>query len=223
MLERAPLSAAVALATIAATGSVHGATAQDFEAELDVLMDRFPSAVDDTTTLEALDEELDVLEDRIRDHRRANRSDLTREERDRLSELDDHVDAYQDVITVVGQLRNTANMSLEDFERVAGRLGLEPEVVHTAEPGLEVVRVDVGSFRSFLIRNTTGESHVVNYSYRTPSMERDQSGIGSSLCNTLAVFSGLLNTRDKELSGLEFTGMRFTDMGAMGEGLGDCG
>ena len=80
-------------------------------------------------------------------------------------------------------------------------LGLEPVVLQTTESGVELVQIDVGSFRSLLLRNPTTTTFTLVYGVNDPGRP---GGVGSAFCEAYSVMSGLFNSRDAELEGLEF-------------------
>ena len=173
---------------------------QDFEAQYEALVEEFPEAFPDTTTLEALADRAATLGDRIRAHRMDNRDTMSDEEWDRNREIRSELRALRSVIRVVGQLSNSADVEIENFDLVNARLGLEPQVLETHESGLELVRIDVGSFQSWLLRNPTKKTVSVNYETNDP--ERP-GGIGSASCESYSVMSGLFNSRDRDLESIE--------------------
>lgn len=177
------------------------ASAQDFEAEYAGLIAEFASSLQDTTAAESLADRADALYDRIRQHRRDNRDELSREERDRLGDLSGEVRSFRAATRVVGQLHNAADMDIESFDRVRERLGLEPRVLQTEDSGVELVRIDVGSFSSILLRNPTKTTFTMTYGVNDPE---SPGGVGSAVCEKYSVMSGLFNSRDREIEGLEF-------------------
>lgn len=179
-----------------------GAAAQDFNAEFKGLISAFAGSLGDTAEAEALMEEADMLYDRIRQHRRDNRDALSEEELDRLRDLSREVRSFEAVTRVVGQLHNAADVSIEGFDLVKDRLGLEPQLLQTFESGVELVRIDVGPFGSLLLRNPSKTTFAVTYSVNDP--ERP-GGVGSASCESYSVMSGLFNSRDREIDELAFT------------------
>jgi len=177
------------------------ASTQGFEAEYESLVGGFSASLDDETAVGRLVEEAGDLTDRIRAYRRDNRDSLSDEELDRLRDLANEVRAFESVTRVVGQIHNAADVSIESFEAVRERLGLQPQVLLTHESGLELIRIDVGSFVSLLLRNPTQTTFSASYGVNDP--ERP-GGVGSAFCEKYSVMSGLFNSRDRELEGLEF-------------------
>lgn len=173
---------------------------QDWEEEYEALITDFRSSPEDTTALEAIREQADSLSDRVRRHRLDNRDQLAEAEFDRLRDLEYEVGDFRKVVRVVGQLSNSADIEIEEFDTVNRRLGLEPRVLQTLDSGVELVRIDIGSFGSMLLRNSTTTTFLVDYETNDP--ERP-GGIGSAICESYSVMSGLFNTRDRELEGLE--------------------
>ncbi|MGD2071346.1 MAG: hypothetical protein PVI57_21940 [Gemmatimonadota bacterium] len=210
----APVTAFL-LAFLLACGPAAHAGGQDFEAEYESLIEDFLAAVPDTAALEALDERSDSLTDRIRGYRSDHRADLSDEELDRLGDLASEVAVLDQVIRVVGQLSNSADVEIEDFDAVNRRLELEPRVLQTHESGLEIVRIDIGSFGSMLLRNPTTMTFQVDY--ETNDADRPY-GFGSADCQSYSVMSGLFNSRDRDLENIELT---LTDV--EDSGLGTCG
>ncbi len=178
------------------------ASAEDFEAEYEGLIKQFATSLPDSAAVEGQVDDADDLYDRIRAYRKEKRDDLSEEELDRLRDLSREVRRFKGVARVVGQIHNAADTSIEGFDLVNGRLGLEPEVILTHESGLELVRIDVDKFTSILFRNPTQVTFSVTYSVNDP--ERP-GGVGSAFCEKYSVLSGLFNSRDRELEGLEFT------------------
>jgi len=197
------LSTIFPLVVICLHASADAASGQGFEAEYESLVADFSSSLSNEAAVEALVEQADELYDRIRQHRRESRDSLSDEERDGLSNLSDEVRAFQGVTRVVGQLSNAADVSVESFDAVRERLGLEPQVLHTHESGVELVRIEVDSFVSLLLHNPTATTFSVMYGVNDP--ERP-GGVGSAFCENYSVMSGLFNSRDRDdLDGLEFT------------------
>jgi hypothetical protein len=182
--------------------SSDAALGQVFESEYEDLLTEFPRSLSDEAAVEVLVDQADVLYDRIRQHRRDNRDSLSDEERDELSELADEVRAFRGVARVVGQLHNAADVSIESFDTVRERLGLQPQAVLAHESGVELIRIEVDSFVSLLLYNPTPTTFSVMYGVNDP--ERP-GGVGSAACEKYSVMSGLFNSRDRELEGLEFT------------------
>lgn len=197
----------LALATLLTTAPI-----QDFEAELEALIAELPAALQDEAALEALDDRAGELDDRIRAHWRGQRSSLSDAELERFRRLEDEVEAFEDVVGAVGQTSNSADVELADWELANERLGLEWEVVHSEAPGREIVRVDVGSFSSYLVRNATGESWVVDYVYTTPSGE-EQLGSRSAVCGTLTALanSRVTGVRELDLTEVAWEAFSFAD------------
>jgi hypothetical protein len=189
------------------------ASAQDFAAEYVELIEDFAGSLYDTTSVEALVDRADALYDRIRQHRRDSRDELSEEDLDGLRDLSVEVQQLEGVARAVGQLSNASRVSIESFDAVAERLGLEPQVLLTVEPGLELVRIDVGSFGSVLIRNPNKTTFTVMTGVNDP--ERP-GGIGNAACESYSVMSGLFNSRDREIEELEFT------VSARDTGVGSC-
>jgi len=197
--RRSAILLPVALALLLAPAP---ASPQDFEAEYGTLVDEFAGSLANASAAEALLDRADALRDRIRQHRRDNRADLSREELDRLSDLAEEVLRFGAVTRVVGQVHNAADASIEGFDAVKSRLGLEPRVIQTFGSGLELVRIEVGTFVSLLLRNPTKTTFTITYGVNDP--ERP-GGVGSAACERYSVMSGLFNSRDRDIDGLEFT------------------
>jgi hypothetical protein len=178
------------------------ASAQGFEAEYLRLIDEFAGSLGETTSVEALADRADALYDRIRQYRRESRGDLSKEELDRLRKLYREVLRFKTVTRTVGQVSNVAHASIEGFDAVKDRLGLEPRVLQRLESGLELVRIDVGSFGSILLRNPTKTTFTVTYGVNDPQRP---GGIGNAACESFSVMSGLFNSRDREIEDIEFT------------------
>jgi len=184
-------------------------SAEDFEAEYDELIEQFGASLPDSAAAEAQVDRADDLYDRIRQHRRDHREDLSKAELDRLKDLSVEVRRFRGVARVVGQVSNGAHTSIDAFEAVQERLGLEPQVILTHESGLELVRIDVDEFGSILIRNPTKMTVTVMYGVNDP--ERP-GGVGNAACESYSVMSGLFNSRDREIEDVEFT-IRVRDTG----------
>jgi hypothetical protein len=200
------------LAVFALLFTAVAASAQDFGTEYEGLIEEFTTSLDDSASVEGLVDRADELYKRVRQHRRDNRDDLPEEESDRLRDLYQEIRSFKAVTRVVGQVHNAADVSIEGFDEVNGRLGLEPQVLQTLESGVELVRIDVNSFGSLLLRNSTKTTFGVTYTVNDP--ERP-GGVGSASCESYSVMSGLFNTRDREIEGLEITiatrGLQVTD------------
>ena len=199
---RRVLSTTLPLVVVGLLASADAVLGQEFEAEFERLVADFPGSLSSEAAAEALVEQADDLYDRIRRHRRDNRDSLPDEERNELSDLADEVRALQWVTRVVGQLHNAADVSIESFDAVRERLGLEPQVLLAHESGVELVRIEVDSFVSLLLHNPTATTFSVMYGVNDP--ERP-GGVGSAACENYSVMSGLFNSRDRDLDGLEFT------------------
>lgn len=215
MTSRLPARApalTVLFVVLLACGPTDDPRGQDFDAEYETLIEEFRAATPDTVALEALVDRADALSDRIRDYRRDNRDDLPEDEYDRLRDLGYEVGDFERVIRVVGQLSNSADVEIEDFDAVNRRLGLEPRVLRTLDDGVELVRVDVGSFGSMLLRNPTKSTLIVNYT--TNDSERP-GGTGSAACESYSVMSGLFNSRDRDIESIELE-FRLSDPGIGG-------
>ncbi len=193
---------AVLFTAVILLASADDAWSQGFESEYGDLVSAFSGSLGDASVVEALVEKADDLYDRIRQHRRDNRDSLSDEERDQLSEFSREVRAFKSAGRVVGQIHNAADIGVESFDRVKERLGLAPEVLQTHESGVELVQVKVGSFVSLLLRNPTKTTFSITYSVNDP--ERP-GGVGSARCEAYSVMSGLFNSRDRQLDGLELT------------------
>ncbi len=178
------------------------AFAQGFEAKYARLIEEFDGSLDNTASLEALVDQADALYKRIRQYRRDSRDDLSQEELDRLRDLYGEVRQFKSVTRTVGQLSNGAKARIESFDAVREQLGLEPRVLQALESGLELVRIDVGSFGSLLLLNPTKTTFTVMYGVNDP--ERP-GGIGNAACESYSVMSGLFNSRDREIEEIEFT------------------
>lgn len=204
MVHRLPTSLpALVIATLILGCAANDARgAQDWEGEYEALITDFRSSLADPTALEAVRSQADSLRDRIRRQRLDNRDQLAEEEFDRLQDLEYEVRDLRGLVRVVGQLGNSADIEIEEFDTVNRRLGLEPRVIETLDSGVELVRIDIGSFGSLLLRNPTATTFLVDYETNDP--ERPV-GIGSATCESYSVMSGLFNTRDRELEGLELT------------------
>lgn len=122
--------------------------------------------------LEAIEEQADSLSDRIRRHRLDNRDQLAEAEFDRLRDLEYEVGDFGDVVRVVGQLSNSADIEIEEFDAVNRRLGLEPRVLRALDSGVELVRIDIGSFGSMLLRNPTTTTFLVGLRNQRPGAAR---------------------------------------------------
>ena len=182
--------------------SVDPASSQGFDSEYADLRGGFSRALSNEAAVEALVDKAGDLYDRIRQHRRDNRDSLSDEERDRLRDLAGEVRAFEAVSRVVGQIHNAADVDIESFDEVKDKLGLRPEVLMTHDSGVELVRVEVGSFISWLLRNPTATTFSITYTVNDP--ERP-GGVGSAFCESYSVMSGLFNSRDRDLEGLEIT------------------
>ena len=196
------LSTALPLMLVALHASPGTALAQGFDAEFEALVAEFPRSLPDEAAVESLVERAGELRDRIRQHRRDNRDSLSDEALDELSDLSDEVRAFRSVSRVVGQLHNAADVDVESFDAVRERLGLRPQVLLTHQSGVELVRIEVDSFVSLLLHNPTATTFSVSYGVNDP--ERP-GGVGSAGCEKYSVMSGLFNSRDRDLEGLEFT------------------
>jgi len=189
------------------------AAAEDFVVEYEELIEKFGDSLADSTAAEAQVERADALYERIRQHRRDKRDDLSKAELDRLRDLFREVRNFKAVARVAGQVHNAAYVSIEGFDSANERLGLEPRVLQTHKSGLELVRIDVGEFASLLLRNPTKTTFTAMYGVN--DKERP-GGVGSATCESYSVMSGLFNSRDREIEGLEFT------IEAHDTGIGSC-
>lgn len=178
------------------------ASAGDFDGEFQALIDQFEDSLEDATKAQALEDAAGELSDRIRQFRRDQRSELSKEELDRLRDMASEVRSLKSATRVVGQTHNAAYVSIESFDRIRDRLGLEPRVLQTHESGLELVRIDAGDFVSLLFRNPTKMNMTVMYSTNDPA---SPGGVGSAMCESYAVMSGLYNSRDREVEVVEFS------------------
>ena len=199
MIRNSAPAVSLPLIAVFAFGAI---VAQDFDAEYRGMLEEFSDALPDTVAAEALIEQADALYDNVRQHRRDNRDSLSDEELDRLLELSREVRSFESVTRVVGQTHNAAETSFESFDRVSEQLGLEAQVLQTHESGLELVQFEIGGFVSLLLRNPTKTTYAISYGVNDP--ERP-GGVGSAACESYSVLSGLFNSRDRELEGLEFT------------------
>lgn len=68
--------------------------------------------------------------------------------------------------------------------------------------GLQLVRLDVGSFGSILVRNPTKTTYTLPYATNEPN---STGGIGSAACENYPALSGLYNSRDRNIENIEFT------------------
>lgn len=195
-------SAVLVVVSLGLAMSVEDLESQDFDAEYQALLGSFAGALSEESSVESLMEQAAELRDRIRQHRRDHRDDLTDGERDALADLADEVRALRSVSRVVGQVHNAAEVSIESFEAVKGRLDLAPQVLLTHESGVQLVELRVGGFVSLLLHNPTATTFSVTYGVNDP--ERP-GGVGSAACESYSVMSGLFNSRDRDLDGLEFT------------------
>ncbi len=178
------------------------AAAQDYTAEYEELLEDFADSLDDEATARALVERADELYDRIRQYRSDNRKSLPKEQSDALRDLYKEVRSFKYYVRVVAQLGNTADTGIEKFEAVSKQLGLEPRVLQThAGSGLQLVRLDVGSFGSILVRNPGTTTYTLLYSTNDP---KRPGGIGSAACESYSVLSGLFNSRDRDIENIEF-------------------
>ncbi|TXS94177.1 hypothetical protein FV139_11305 [Parahaliea maris] len=178
------------------------ASAEDFDDEYQELIDDFRSSLDDTTALQEQVERADALHDRIRQYRRDKRGDLPKEELDQLRDFAREVRSFKSVVKVVGQLGNSADISIEAFDTVNAQLELEPVVLQQFESGLELVRIDVGGYGSLLFRNPTPTTYTVIYSAEGAEQS---GGVGSADCESYSVLSGLYNSRDRAIDNLVFS------------------
>ena len=122
-------------------------------------------------------------------------------EYDRLRDLYKEVRGLKSVTRVVGQIRNTSYVSIETFDQVNARLGLEPRVLQSFDSGLELVRIDVGDYGSLLFRNPTKTTY--SAIYRVSGAE-EAGGAGSAACESYSVLSGKFNSRDRGIDDREF-------------------
>lgn len=215
---RLRLAARVAVSAFAAVvllscAAGDGSGAQSFEARYEEIAADLASSVQDTAALEALQDRADSLSEEIRRHRLDNRDQLDDEEYDRLRELDSEVGDFADVVRVVGQLSNSADVEIEEFDRVNRRLNLEPEIMQTLDSGLELVRIEIGSFTSILVRNPTPEILIVDYEVNDPDRPV---GTGNAACESYSVMSGLFNSRDRDIESIEL------DFRLQDSGIGGC-
>ena len=190
----------VVLSVLIALLAPKAAFAQDFDAEYKKLIAQFEESVADSAAAAKLVDRADDLYDRIRQHRRDNRKSLSDAQRDQLKDLSVEVRDFKAVTRVVAQVHNAADASIEGFETVNTKLGLEPKVIQTHDSGLELVRIEVGKFVSLLLRNPTKTTFAIMYEVNDPDRP---GGVGTAACESYSVLSGLFNSRDRKLEGLE--------------------
>jgi hypothetical protein len=189
------------------------ASSQDFEGAYTALVDAFGDALPDASLLEDLVGRADALADQIQEHRRANRDGLSRDELNHLRDLRREVVRFESVARTVGQTSNGARVSIEGFDVVRERLGLEPRVVQTLDSGLELVRLEVGSFVSLLWRNPTKVNLTAMYGVNDPD---HPGGTGNALCESYSVLAGLFNSRDRDVEAVEFLSLESREVRAGG-------
>jgi len=172
----------------------------EYDTELADLAATFKQNITDLDAIEILSARAEALEDRISEDRRSRKDFLSREEMDRLRLQEDQADAFEDVFEVVGQLDFGDDVSLEEFTLANERLGLEWQVVAALQDGIEIVRIDIGGYRSFLFHNPGPDHYVAKYEFSTSS--GDQPGGGMNI--PCAALVSILNSRDKDTDGIEF-------------------
>jgi len=192
---------AAILASLAVPAAV-AATPQVYDTDIDDLVASFEAAVVDTDALEALEERAEALSDRIREDWRRRRDTIADEEKDRLRQLEDQADALADVIRTVGQVSDSSDVSLEEFDLAGPRLGLDPVVVTTVGNGVDLIRVDVGGFKSFLLRNPGPDYYTSRYEWTASGLSQAQGGSRNLDCRAI---TAVLNSRDRETESIEFT------------------
>jgi hypothetical protein len=207
-------ASALAAAVLLSCAAGDAAGVQDYERRYEDIAADLASSVQDETALEALQDRADSLSDEIRRHRLDNRDQLDDEESDRLRALESEVGDFADVVRVVGQLSNSADVEITEFDTVNRRLKLEPEVMQTLDSDLELVRIEIGSFTSILLRNPTPATLIVDYEVNDPDRPV---GTGNAACESYSVMSGLFNSRDRDLEGLQI------QLQSAPTGFGDCG
>lgn len=175
------------------------ASAQEYDSEIAALASSFPSAVDDRNAIQALVARAEALDDRIREDWRSGRDSLPQEQLDRLKHLEDEAEALEDVFEVVGQLDYGGDIDLEDFEIANQRLALEWEVLALSKEGIELIRIDIGGFQSFLFRNPTAENYIANYQLKTPDGEQPGGGVNLPC----AALVGVLSSREDKTRNIE--------------------
>lgn len=172
-----------------------------FQSEFKTLLKKFEGALADEASAKALLDSADQLYDEARDYRRENRKSLSKEESSQLRDFYTEVRDFKGAVRVIGQLHNAASTDIDDLDRVISRLGLKATVMQTFSSGLELVRIDVGTFGSVLLRNPSKTNYVVVYSVNDPE---SSGGAGSAKCEDYSVLSGLFNSRDRRIEGLKF-------------------
>lgn len=154
----------VGLVTLFLGFSIKEKKPSSFESQLSYIASSFVDDVMDEDACEELMRDADRLADVLADEIEESGS-YSVNERQELKALKKEAEAMEDFISVVGDVSNHA-IDMEDFNLANRRVRANVAVVERDKFCVQVIKVSIGNYVSYLAENTSSVDYSIDYKYR---------------------------------------------------------